>query len=125
MKRKGDITLPKAVRSERIRIAKRAVQELQSGHVVDLGVGIPMLIRDYLNLDLTVYLQSENGLLGIGPTPELGAVDMDLVSASKEPITMALGASLFDSAFSHSMIRGGHIDVAVMGALQVSEEGEL
>lgn len=125
MKRKGGITLPKAASPERVRIAKRAAQEFRAGQVVNLGVGIPTLIPDYLTPEQDVHLQSENGLLGIGPTPEADEIDMDLISASKEPITMAAGASLFDSAFSFSMIRGGHIDVAVMGALQVSEKGEL
>ncbi|WP_054951592.1 3-oxoacid CoA-transferase subunit B [Numidum massiliense] len=109
----------------RIRIAKRAARELRAQQVVNLGVGIPTMIPDYLKQEQNVYLQSENGLLGIGPTPVEDAVDMDLISASKQPITKAVGASLFDSAFSFGMIRGGHIDVAVMGALQVSEAGKL
>lgn len=83
------------------------------------------MIPDQMEETKNVYLQSENGLLGIGPTPPEDEIDMDLISASKQPITMAPGAMLFDSAFSFAMIRGGHIDVAVMGALQVSEKGEL
>lgn len=117
--------MPKTANPARIRIAKRAARELHSGQVVNLGVGIPTMIPDYMGAGQNVYLQSENGLLGIGPTPAEDEIDMDLISASKQPITMALGASLFDSAFSFGMIRGGHVDVAVMGALQVSEDGEL
>jgi len=108
----------------RIKIAKRIAQELSDGEVVNLGVGIPTLIPDYLG-DKKVYLQSENGLLGMGPTPEPQYVNMDLISASKKPITMDTGASLFDSSDSFVMIRGGHIDVAVLGILQVDEFGEI
>lgn len=109
----------------RIRIAKRIAQELQEGTVVNLGVGIPTLIQNYLKPDSKVYLQSENGLLGIGPTPPPEEIDMDLISASKHPITFGEGASIFSSSDSFVMIRGGHIDVAVMGALQVSQTGEI
>lgn len=110
--------------SARIKIAKRIAQELSDGEIVNLGVGIPTLIPDYLG-DKKVYLQSENGLLGMGPTPEPQQVNMDLISASKKPITMEIGASLFDSSDSFVMIRGGHIDVAVLGILQVDEFGEI
>mgnify|MGYP005609618147 FL=1 len=110
--------------SDRIKIAKRVALELKEGEVVNLGVGIPTLIPDYLN-GKKVYLQSENGLLGMGPTPPEEKIDMDLISASKKPITMDIGASLFDSSDSFLMIRGGHIDTAVMGALQVDETGEI
>lgn len=110
--------------SNRIKIAKRIVQELKYGQVVNLGVGIPTLIPDYLG-DKNLVLQSENGLLGIGPTPPSEEVNMDLISASKEPISMEIGASLFDSSNSFAMIRGGHIDVAVLGVLQVDETGEI
>lgn len=109
---------------ERIRIAKRVAQELSDGEVINLGVGIPTLIPDYLG-DKKVYLQSENGLLGMGPTPEEKNINMDLISASKKPITMDTGASLFDSSDSFVMIRGGHVDLAVMGALQVDQYGEI
>lgn len=108
----------------RIKIAKRIAKELSDGDTVNLGVGIPTLILDYLG-DKVVDLQSENGLLGIGPTPEESDVNMELISASKRPVTMALGASLFDSSDSFVMIRGGHIDLAVMGALQISQYGEI
>lgn len=119
--------LPNAVKRARMRsrIAQRAAKELHSGQVANLGVGIPTMIPDYLKPNQKVYLQSENGLLGMGPTPPAAEVDMDLISASKQPITMAEGAALFDSAASFGMIRGGHIDVAVMGALEVSETGDI
>lgn len=117
--------MQKTANPARVRIAKRAAQELYSGQVVNLGVGIPTMIPDFMTPGQNVHLQSENGLLGIGPTPPDDEVDMDLISASKQPITMATGAALFDSAFSFGMIRGGHVDVAVMGALQVSQHGEL
>ncbi|MEW9501512.1 3-oxoacid CoA-transferase subunit B [Jeotgalibacillus marinus] len=110
--------------TERIKIAKRVVKELSDGEVVNLGVGIPTLIPDYLG-DKKVYLQSENGLLGMGPTPDKENINMDLISASKKPITMNIGASLFDSSDSFAMIRGGHVDMAVLGALQVDQHGEI
>lgn len=111
--------------TDRIRIAKRIASELEDGTVVNLGVGIPTLIQNYLKPDARVYLQSENGLLGMGPTPPKEEIDMDLISASKHPITTGVGSSIFSSADSFVMIRGGHVDVAVMGALQVSETGEI
>ncbi|MGG0644574.1 3-oxoacid CoA-transferase subunit B [Sporosarcina gallistercoris] len=110
--------------SDRIKIAKRIVRELKQGQVVNLGVGIPTLIPDYLG-EKKLVLQSENGLLGMGPTPPADEVNMDLISASKAPITMEIGASLFDSSNSFAMIRGGHIDVAVLGVLQVDQTGEI
>lgn len=109
---------------DRIKIAKRIAQELPDGASINLGVGIPTLIPDYLG-DKKVDLHSENGLLGMGPTPDEANINMDLISASKKPITMDKGASLFDSADSFVMIRGGHIDVAVMGALQIDQYGEI
>lgn len=108
----------------RIKIAKRVAEELKEGEIVNLGVGIPTIIPDYLG-GKKVFLQSENGLLGMGPTPEEGNIDMDLISASKKPITMDCGASLFDSSDSFLMIRGGHVDVAVLGALQIDGTGEV
>lgn len=108
----------------RIKIAKRVAEELSDGDIVNLGVGIPTLIPDYLG-DKKVHLQSENGLLGMGPTPDEKDINMDLISASKHPISMEPGASLFDSSDSFVMIRGGHIHVAVMGALQVDQYGEI
>jgi 3-oxoacid CoA-transferase B subunit len=111
--------------TNRIRIAKRIALELQAGSVVNLGVGIPTLIQNFLKPDSCVYLQSENGLLGMGPTPPKEEIDMDLISASKHPITFGVGSSIFSSSDSFVMIRGGHVDVAVMGALQVSGSGEI
>lgn len=105
-------------------IAKRAACEINNGQVVNLGVGIPTLIPDFLE-GKDVHLQSENGLLGIGPTPAKNKIDMDLISTSKQPITMMPGAALFNSSTSFAMIRGGHIDVAILGALQVDETGEI
>lgn len=109
---------------DRIKIAKRISKELPDGASINLGVGIPTLIPDYLG-GKNVDLHSENGLLGMGPTPDEENINMDLISASKKPITMDKGASLFDSADSFVMIRGGHIDVAVMGALQIDQYGEI
>lgn len=108
----------------RIKIAKRIAEELKDGDIVNLGVGIPTLIPDYLG-DKKVFLQSENGLLGIGPTPPEDEINMELIDASKQPITMDLGASIFDSSDSFVMIRGGHIDVAVLGVLQIDQYGEI
>lgn len=110
--------------SARIKIAKRVAEELKDGQIVNLGVGIPTIIPDYLGVK-KVYLHSENGLLGMGPTPDEKDINMDLISASKQPITMDIGASLFDSSDSFAMIRGGHIDVAVLGVLQVDRFGEI
>ncbi|HEU5140266.1 MAG TPA: 3-oxoacid CoA-transferase subunit B [Bacillales bacterium] len=109
----------------RIRIANRIAKELESGDVINLGVGIPTLIPDYVDPGKKLYLQSENGVLGMGPTPPDEEIDMDLISASKKPITYDAGAALFHSADSFAMIRGGHVNVAVLGALQVSETGEI
>ena len=108
----------------RVKVAKRVAEELNDGDIINLGVGIPTLIPDYLG-DKKVYLHSENGLLGMGPTPPEDEINMDLISASKKPITMDIGASLFDSSDSFVMIRGGHIDMAVLGALQIDETGEI
>ena len=107
------------------RIAKRVAKELHAGSEVNLGIGIPSLIPNFLDSKSQVYLQSENGLLGMGPTPPKEQIDMDLVSASKQPVTLGIGSSVFSSADSFAMIRGGHIDIAVMGALQISEKGEI
>ena len=109
---------------KRIKIAKRIAQELSDGDTVNLGVGIPTLIPDYLG-DKDIILHSENGLLGVGPSPSEKDINMDLMNASKQPVTMANGASLFDSSDSFVMIRGGHIDLAIMGALQIDQFGEI
>ncbi|RNF40214.1 3-oxoacid CoA-transferase subunit B [Planococcus salinus] len=109
---------------KRIDIAKRIAAEFEDGQIINLGVGIPTLIPDYIE-GKDVYLHSENGLLGMGPTPEEEFINMDLISASKKPVTLNTGASIFDSSDSFLMIRGGHVDVAVLGALQVDETGEV
>lgn len=106
-------------------IAARAAQELGVGEVVNLGIGIPNLIPGYLGAETEIYLHTENGLLGVGPRPSEEELDPDLVDAAKQPITALPGASYFDSASSFAMIRGGHVDVAVLGALQVSERGDI
>ncbi len=107
------------------RIAARAAQELRPGEVVNLGIGIPNLIPGFLGQDTRVVLHTENGLLGVGPRPADAELDPDLIDAAKQPITALPGAAYFDSASSFAMIRGGHIDVAVLGALEVSGTGDI
>lgn len=109
----------------RERIAKRTAKELKHGYYVNLGVGMPTLAPSFLSPETTVWIQSENGLLGMGPYPREDEVDPDLVNAGKETVTINAGGSTFDSAESFAMIRGGHIDVSVLGALQVSANGDL
>lgn len=109
----------------RQRIVNRAVKEIQNGMNVNLGIGIPTLVANAIPADYEVLLQSENGLLGIGPYPVADDVDPDLINAGKETVTAMPGASFFDSAESFAMIRGGHIDLAILGGMEVSEKGDL
>jgi 3-oxoacid CoA-transferase B subunit len=106
-------------------IAKRIAQELKDGYYVNLGIGIPTLVANYIPSEINVILQSENGMLGIGPFPTDDKVDADLINAGKQTITAVKGAAFFDSSRSFAMIRGGHVNLTILGAFEVSEKGDI
>ncbi len=106
-------------------IAKRVSKELHDGDVVNLGIGLPTLVANYIPQDIEVYLQSENGMIGLGPAPSEENIDMDITNAGGRPVTLEKGGMYFDSSTSFGIIRGGHVDVTVLGSLQVDEQGSL
>ncbi|MEO6914637.1 MAG: 3-oxoacid CoA-transferase subunit B [Chitinophagaceae bacterium] len=110
---------------DKYQIAQRISKELKDGYYVNLGIGIPTLVANYIPAGINVVLQSENGLLGIGPFPFDDEVDSDLINAGKQTVTMLKGSALFNSADSFAMIRGGHVDLTILGAMEVSENGDI
>ena len=110
---------------KRIRIARRAARELRDGYYVNLGIGMPTLVANYVPGDIEVALQSENGMLGVGEYPIAGSEDCDLINAGKETVTELPGTAYFSSADAFAMIRGGHIDLSILGAMEVDEEGNI
>lgn len=107
------------------KIAIRAAKEIKEGNIVNLGIGIPTLVADFLPADKNVFLHTENGLLGVGPSPKEDEIDPEIINAGKLPVSAQIGCSYFSSSESFAMIRGGHIDVAILGALQVAENGDI
>lgn len=106
-------------------IANRVAKELKDGNLVNLGIGLPTMVGNYISDDIEVFLQSENGLIGLGPEPQENNINNDIQNAGGKPVTLLEGGMFFDSAFSFSLIRGGHVDVTVLGALQVDQKGNL
>lgn len=111
--------------AEQVQIVKRVARELNDGDVVNLGIGMPTLVANYIPEGIKVFFQSENGFIGLGPKPLAGEEDMNIVDAGGKPVTIIPGGAFFDSSFSFAMIRGGHIDKTVLGALQVDQKGNL
>lgn len=106
-------------------IVRRVAQEFKSGAIVNLGIGMPTMVADFIPEGVDIFLQSENGMVGMGPAPASGKEDIDLINAGNRPVTVFPGAAFFDSAFSFGIIRGGHVDYTVLGALEVDQEGNL
>ncbi|WP_458766580.1 3-oxoacid CoA-transferase subunit B [Cupriavidus basilensis] len=113
------------MRWSREQIARRAAQDIRPGAYVNLGIGLPTLVGDMIPREREVFLHSENGILHLGPRPPLGQENPDLINASKQPVTLQPGAAIFDSALSFAMMRGGHLDLAILGAYEVAENGDL